>query len=127
MNTSANEKLNDWTKKCLGAAVQELLDKGITGNALVEAKPVWFLPYQILIGKIRDHGDDTNFWWFIAGDLPTDYVDSSAAASVRDAARYFALRWQVRAANDADTGSMLAKRAESLYELAEDDHLWAVE
>lgn len=126
METSANEKLDDWTTKLLGAAVQEILDKGITKNALIEAKLVWCLPFQILVGKIRDHGDETRFWWFITGDLPTDYVDSSAAASAREAARYFALRWQIRAANDAEAGSMLAKRAESLYELTEDDRLWAV-
>jgi hypothetical protein len=125
METSREEQLKDWTAQTLKAAVQELLDRGITDTPLVEAKPAWVLPFQILIGKIREQGDDTRFWWFISGDLPTDHVEFSAAASTREAARYFALRWQIRAANDTDAGSQLAERAEALYQLAEDEHLWS--
>jgi hypothetical protein len=125
METSREERLKDWTEKALKTAVEELLDRGITDTPLVEAKPAWVLPFQILIGKIREQGDDARFWWFISGDLPTDHVESSAAASTRDAARYFALRWQIRAANDKDAGSQLTGRAESLYQLAEDDRLWS--
>jgi hypothetical protein len=125
METSREEQLKDWTEKALKTAVEELLDRGITDTPLVEARPAWVLPFQILIGKIREQGDDAGFWWFISGDLPTDHAESSVAASAREAARYFALRWQIRAANDADAGSQLAQRAEALYQLAEDDRLWS--
>lgn len=125
METSLEEKLKDWTEQTLKTAVQDLLDRGITDIPLVEAKPAWVFPFQILIGKIREQGDEAGFWWFISGDLPTDHVESSAAASAREAARYFALRWQIRAANDVDAGSQLAERAEALYQLAEDERLWS--
>ena len=118
-------QLREWTEQALQATVQDLLDRGITNTPLVEAKPAWVLPFQILIGKIREQGDETGFWWFIGGDLPTDYAESSVAPSVREAARYFALRWQIRAANEPEAGSQLAERAEALYQLAEDEHLWA--
>jgi hypothetical protein len=113
METSQNEKLDAWTSQTLETAVQELLDGGITSNALVEAKPAWVLPFQILIGMLREQGDDTGFWWFIGGDLPTDHAKSTIAPSAREAARYFALRWQLRAAKDADAdaGSRLAEKA----------------
>ena len=127
MNTSHEEKLNEWTKQILGEAVQHLLDLGITDTPLVEAKPAWVLPFQLLIGKIREDRDEANFWWFIAGDFPTDHMDSSTTTSVREAARHFALRLQMRAANEAESGSDLVERAESLYQLAEDDRLWAAE
>ena len=61
METSREEQLKDWTAQTLKAAVQELLDRGITDTPLVEAKPAWVLPFQILIGKIREQGDDTRF------------------------------------------------------------------
>jgi hypothetical protein len=125
MEKSREEQLKEWTEQTLQATVQQLLDRGITNTPLVEAKPAWILPFQILIGKIREQGDETGFWWFIGGDLPTDYVEASAAASTREAARYFALRWQLRAANDTETGSQLAERAEALYQLAEDENLWS--
>ena len=125
MEPSREEQLSDWTAQTLNNAVQELLDRGITDTPLVEAKPAWVFPFQILIGRIREQGDDAGFWWFISGDLPTDHVESSAAASAREAARYFALRWQIRAANEADAGNQLAERAEALYQLAEDDRLWS--
>ena len=127
METSREVKLNDWTAQSLAAAVQELLDRGITDDPLVEAKPAWVLPFQILIGKFREQGDEPSFWWFISGDFPTDHVDFSVASSAREAARYFALRWQIRAANDAEAGNKLAERAEALYQLTEDDRFWSVE
>jgi hypothetical protein len=125
MESSREEQLREWTEQTLQTTVEELLERGITNTPLVEARPAWVLPFQILIGKIREQGDETGFWWFIGGDLPTDHVESSAAQSVREAARYFALRWQIRAANDKDAGSELAERAEALYQLAEDEQLWS--
>jgi hypothetical protein len=125
METSRDEKLKDWTAKTVRAAVHELLERGITDTPLVEAKPAWVFPFQILIGKIREQGDEANFWWFVSGDFPTDHAESSVAPSARDAARYFALRWQIRAANEAEAGDQLAERAEALYQLAEDDRHWS--
>lgn len=125
MDNSQEEKLRDWTTRTLGEAVQHLLDLGITDSPLVEAKPAWVLPFQLLIGKVREDRAETRSWWFIAGDFPTDHADTSVAPSAREAARYFALRLQVRAANEAESGNSLAERAESLYQLTQDDRLWA--
>lgn len=127
MEISQEEKLGQWTTETLESAVEALLGMGLTDTPLVEAKPAWVLPFQLLIGKIREQRDETGFWWFITGDFPLDHVDASVAASPREAARYFALRWQVRAANEAEAGGDVAEKAESLYQLTEDDRLWSVE
>lgn len=127
METPRNEELDAWTGNTLETAVQELLDGGITANALVEAKPAWVLPFQILIGKLREQGDETGFWWFISGDLPTDFAESSVAPSAREAARFFALRWQLRATRDADAGDELAQKAAALYQLVENEAAWPAE
>ena len=126
METSRDEKLETWRADTLTSAVHELLDAGIATSPLVEAKPSWMLPFQILIGEIREQGDETGFWWFISGDLPTDYAESSVATTAREAARYFALRWQLAAAREENAdGIELAERAEALYMLTEDDRHWS--
>ena len=49
MEKSREEQLMEWTEQTLQETVQQLLDRGITDTALVEAKPAWVLPFQILI------------------------------------------------------------------------------
>ena len=133
------EKLDAWTKKQLDAAVRKLMNLGVIDSMVVEAKPAWVLPFQILIGKIRAHGQAKDFEWFICGELPTDFLESTVASTPREAARHFAMKWQLAVARHKDlpgqespgpvpqlseTGSQLAETAEALYELAEDESLW---
>ena len=141
LNNPGQEKLDAWIKTQLNAAVWTLTDKVNIDSPLVEAKPAWMLPYQILIGKIRAQGAPKEFEWFICGDLPTDFLGSTVAATPRDAARHFALKWQLQVARYQDMAnqepsgskpelkqdeidSQLAEKAEALYGLVENAGLW---
>ena len=135
------EELNAWNKKQLNAAVRKLMDQGAIDSLIVEAKPAWVLPFQILIGKVRAQGQSTDFKWFICGEIPTDHLPSSVATTPRDAARHFVMKWQLAAARfqqrteqnpsvttsesqREDPGKQLSDNAEALYGLVEDDRLW---
>ena len=133
------DELLDWVKNQLDTAVRELIKNGSFDSMLVEAKPAWVHPFQVLIAKAREHGQPKEFGWIICGDLPTDLVDSSVASTPREAARYFAMKWQLEMARHDDLsgqitirpipdlrqpGEQLAESAEALYELADDEKWW---
>ena len=141
LNNPDREKLNAWIKTQRDAAVWKLIKQGDVESLLVEAKPAWVFPYQILIGKIRAQGELKQFEWFICGEVPTDFLESSAASTPRDAARHFAMKWQLQAARQQtvadqessepgskssqdDLGNQLADKAGGLYELVDDERLW---
>lgn len=123
-NEQPSAALNKWIKQRLDQAVHELLDRGIVESLLVEAKPAWVFPFTLLIGRLREHGRSAGFDWFICGDAPLSCAPSSIAATARDAARHFALQWQLDAARRGEAGNELAQRAEALYDLVEKDSLW---
>ncbi len=133
------DELLIWVKQQLDAAVSELIKKGYFGGMLVEAKPAWVHPFQVLIGKVRERDRPKAFDWLICGDVPTDLVDSSVASTPREAARYFAMKWQLEVARYDDLsgqitirpvpdlrqpGKQLEETAEALYELADDKQYW---
>lgn len=134
------EELKAWIKQQLDDAVWGLMDKGALESLLVEAKPAWVFPYQVLIGKVREQGQPTAFDWFICGEVPTDLVDSENASTPRDAARYFAMKWQLEAARQESLAEKtpteqapespnagvvtLADKAEALYALVDDAEIW---
>ena len=117
------EELKAWIKQQLDDAVHDLMARGVVESLLVEAKPVWVYPFQILIGKIRERGQEGVFDWFICGEVPTGHAYSSLASTPREAAKYFALKWQLKAARQKNN-SGLAVKAEALYELVDEDSLW---
>ena len=117
------------------------MNQGTIDSLIVEAKPAWVLPFQILIGKIRAQGQSKDFVWFICGEIPTDFLESTAASTPREAARHFAMKWQLETARHQDQaaqessatepesgrqdpGEQLSEKAEALYELVEDTRLW---
>jgi len=135
------EKLRAWTRKQIETAVETLTSRQLFRGFLVEAKPAWVLPFQILIGKVREKGQEKTFHWFICGETTIDHVHANAASSPREVARYFALKWQRDAmlgaggTTENSTGSLadpggrtvrlsLAEQAEALYELADDPRVW---
>jgi len=120
----ADAKLNAWIKQVLDAAVQQLLARALSDSVVVEAKPAWVMPYTLLIGRFRDHGRQTGFDWFICGDAPLSHVSSKVAATPREAARHFALQWQLDAARLGEAGVELVRKAEALYELVQQEALW---
>jgi len=144
MDNPGREQLRAWTKIQLDGAVRKLTRPGAIDSMIVEAKPAWVLPYQILIGKFRAHGQAKDFEWFICGEVPTDTLESTVAPTPREAARHFAMKWQLQAArhqdltaqesrgavpetDGKDPGEQLAFKAESLYSLVDDERLWLQE
>jgi hypothetical protein len=144
LDKPGREQLKAWTKKQLDAAVRKLTGPGAIDSIIIEAKPAWVLPFQILIGKIRAHGQLTDFDWLICGEVPTDTLESTVAPTPREAARHFAMKWQLEAARQQDLtgqesrgtepesggedpGEQLAFKAEALYSLVDDARLWQQE
>jgi hypothetical protein len=116
--------LNAWIKEQLHSAVRQLGEQGVVEGMVVEAKPAWVLPFVLVIGRVREKDQETGFDWFISGDAPVTNADHSVAETPREAARHFALQWQLRAARQGDAGEELARKAEALYEIVEDDEFW---
>ena len=104
----------------------------------VTAKAFWALPNEICIGKVWPKHDPAHSFWIITGNLTTDHFEASAAANAREAARHFALKWQLHSAqlmqglkdeteSEVDwqkIGTELADKAEYLYSLVHDDEVW---
>ena len=137
---SAEEALA-WAKSRLDEAVQEIIKSGILEGITVEARVAWTLPKKIIIGRIRDSGLQQRELWIIAGDLPTDCINAGTCATPREAARHFALKWQLGAeqirdpkarkqrslSKDVDwenASNELASVAEKLYAIVEEDRAW---
>ena len=85
------------------------------------------------IWKIKSQQSKT--YWVISGNLPTDHVEVTAATNARDALRYFSFQWQmkseeimnagVREKAQVDFANLLVNRAHGLYDLYNNDKLWA--
>ena len=119
-----------WGKKQLNAAITDLGKVGIIDVPVVEGRVSWMLPHKILIGELRETGQQHRALWLIGGDFPTDHVDAALAESPRDAARHFALKWQMDAARqESDAGDPVANdklsaQAEFLYAMVQADEVW---
>ena len=141
LDGDASEEIDAWIKENFDESVQELMRRGIVTATLIEARPVWSLPFEFVIGQVRDADDISTFKWVISGAIPVDHVDSTIASTPREAARHFALKWQLDAARYKDSstqespgteqkqnrnqhGEELATRAEALFELVETESLW---
>jgi hypothetical protein len=135
-NMTGNEQQSEreaaiaWGKAQLDVAIDELARLGIVDGPSVEGRPVWMLPFKVLIAEIRETGQKRRALWVITGDVPTDHIDERLAETPRDAARHFSLKWQMHAARqvptaaDAAIGRDLADQAEALMSLVESDDSW---
>jgi len=138
----SEEEAVAWARECLDDAVQTVAKTGIFEGITFESKVAWALPNKIMIGRIRDSGPSHREFWIIAGDLPTDCIDASTCATPRDAARHFALKWQLGAdqirdpntraqrglVQDMDweiAGQELESVASALYAVVDEDDAWS--
>jgi hypothetical protein len=134
--------LKSWYKGLLDIVVRDMLEAGAVGGAAVEATAVWAVPRQILIARVWGAGQESSFIWTIAGEsMITDHIAGSVAATPKDVARHFSLKWQM----DAERLFQIARRkevpenagkqietyarriiqcAELLYDLAGRDDIW---
>lgn len=141
-NSRMDKKSLNWAKKELDIAVRKITDKGVIESPIIESRPSWFKPFDVVIGQLRDQGVRSEFLWVIGGTVPTDCIHSTLAATARDAARHFSLKWQLEAAryeNPAEQkrlaldpavdwkeqGRLLTAKAEYLYKIVDDDQLWS--
>jgi hypothetical protein len=112
----------------------QVFDTDITGEWL------WIIPYRAMLGRVwPKHGASPKLW-VITGVVPTDHAEAGAARNCRDAARYFALKWQLEAARLEQGNSVIhpadekidwnemsgniARRAEWLHNLMQNDRRW---
>ena len=125
-NDNQEDATTRWIRKQLDLAVQHLIDLEVVSDKIAEARPVWSLPEKVMLGQIREANDPAAFRWVVCGDVRTDYIDATAAATPREALRYFALRWQLDAGRYSDpvAAARLIRQAEELYDMTEDDNLW---
>jgi len=137
-----NEAIRAWFKPLLDNVVMEMQARKVVAGTAVEASPVWIFPYKILIAKVWGLGQKNRFNWTIAGDgMITDHIPGKMAATPKDAARHFALKWQMDADRLIALGNSktpvegnrqhmtayankLIANAEALYQLTEQDGIW---
>ncbi|HSC48422.1 MAG TPA: DUF4826 family protein [Gammaproteobacteria bacterium] len=113
----------------------EAFEGDITGEWL------WIIPHRAMLGRVwPKRGAPSPKLWVITGVVPTDHVEAGAARNCREAARYFAMRWQLEAARLGrgdgtadqaggkidwdDMQNNIARRAEWLHELMQDNRRW---
>lgn len=136
-----SSELAAWSREQLNAAVEELIRAGELDWILIEARPAWAYPGSTVIGQVREQGEHHRFLWVICGAPPVDYISSKLAATPREAARHFAMKWQLEAARKREPQvrrkldpegtrdwdalcDTLEARASSLYKLTEVESLW---
>lgn len=140
-----NEAIRAWYKSALDKVVREMVKiQAITGAA-VDAAPMWMVPYKILIARVWDSSQKTQFIWTISGDgVTTDHVPGSMATTPQDVAKHFSMKWQLDADNIMELAKSkapggkpephmeahaqkLIEQAENLYGLTMVDDYWKPE
>lgn len=126
LENNAKQETQQWIRTQLDAAVVQMGAIGVFDNTIIEVRPVWSAPTTFLLGKAREQGNMTTFRWFICGEAPLDSVPADVAVTPREAARHFALKWQLDATRvEAQASRALVRLAEHLYALTDDDRLWS--
>jgi len=134
--------LKSWYTKLLHEVVREMIKIGAVSGAAAEARPVWISPYKVLIAKAWEASQKSNFIWTISGEaVITDHIAGNLAATPREAARHFSLKWQMdadrllevarskgagtntEASMEAYTTKLIGY-AEYLYDMASRDDVW---
>ena len=126
------------------AQVVEYLKKQRVKHGRVGEWPAWHVAPYISIWAVENKKNpEWVGWWVICGDLPTDYISSSAIKNPRDAMQAFAKQWlnhalcMKRGACDCDTpfhvgkednqlelAPLLEARGKILLEFSKDDSYW---
>lgn len=128
------DEVNAWQRECLESGQKYLAGKGILPVTIIE-KECRVLPPLCAVWKIK--GNDGKTYWVMTGRLPTDAVEVSAAQTAREVMKHFSYQWQLKAntiidkkptdKTQIDFANLLINRAHGLYELADNEQLWANE
>lgn len=121
----------EWVREQFQKANEYMASKGIVPDNVAVAESRYLPPY-LAIWKLNTRDKQT--YWVISGDLPTDYIQYSAATDAREAVRTFSLQWQLKAQKIIESGvidktqqdyaNLLINRAQGLYEMFNQDQLW---
>ncbi|MCZ6826343.1 MAG: DUF4826 family protein [Gammaproteobacteria bacterium] len=140
------EKFAEWLKEEIQSMSRHVSTSGLISDEAT-GLCVWAVPHLVFLGQIWPKGDRSRKYWIISGlDLPTDHIEERLAATPRDAARHFSMKWQLQSSKVADLGEQgdsgdsssaatdwqqiagsLQSNAEALYTLVERDELWDAE
>lgn len=135
-------QLQAWLQGQLEGQARYVVAKELVTGNKARAYAAWALPGKLCIGRLVSVNNKAQAYWVISGECPTDELELKLAATPRDAARHFALKWQLMAARlgdssrqaangESDTwsqvGGKLAAAAEQLYRLAADDKHWVTQ
>ena len=136
------QNLQAWYKGLLDRVVREMVKTGAVEGAAIEARPVWVYPEEVLIARVWSAAQKSRFVWAIAGEgVVIDHIAGSLAADAREAAKHFALKWQMDAdrlvqkvkerpdlqhavTQIEDYAAKLVSSAEMLYRLTEIESIW---
>lgn len=136
------EALKAWYTNLLDKVVKEMIDIKAVSDTAVQASPVWMIPNEVLIAKVWGVSKESDFIWTLSVDkLIADYIAGSMAASPRDVARHFSMKWQmdadrllnhpqVKGSGDKPDPKMqefsnkLVGYAETLFDLSNRDEPW---
>ncbi|MBV7314573.1 DUF4826 family protein [Shewanella sp. NIFS-20-20] len=124
-----------WVREQFQKANRFLAEKGIMPGKVLTDQSRYLAPY-VAVWKMESAKPQKKTYWVISGDLPTDYVEVSAAATPRDVLKHFSLNWQIKAENLIRSGAvadptqkkfanLLISRAQNLYQVQEDEALWS--
>ena len=124
----------EWIREHFQKANKFLAEKGIIPSKVIADESRYLAPY-VAVWKMESKQPKKQTFWVMSGDLPSDYVDVKVAATARDALRHFSMMWQLKAENLIKTGAvkepiqakfaqLLVSRAESLYQIHNDEKLW---
>ncbi|MDO6568144.1 DUF4826 family protein [Alteromonas sp. 1_MG-2023] len=130
-NEMTDEQRSEWVREQFQKANKHLAENGVLFESVVTNESRYLVPY-LAVWKIKD--TENAFYWVMSGDLPTDFIADSMAATARDAIKHFAMSWQLKSANlrvsqGADKASLeyaalLESRAEGLHAIHNQDELW---
>ena len=133
---------NDWLSGQRERIEGYLASQGVSHGG-VSARPAWFVAPYLSVWAVGSRArSGSTGWWAISGDVPTDYLSAHDASDARAAMLAFARNWQeladkmsrgladtdvqVGAPEDWSTlAPLLASRAKTLKQFAEDDDVWA--
>ena len=132
--TLQEEQIKAFQRDSYQAAQKHLAEKGLLPQTVYD-KESRFLAPLCAVWKFKAQNGKT--YWVISGNLPTDHAEASAGSNAREMMRYFSLQWQVKAEQIMSSprvdktqhnfAELLVRRAHGLYELYDNDKLWANE
>ncbi|MDP4528397.1 DUF4826 family protein [Alkalimonas delamerensis] len=125
------QQQSEWVRTQFQKANEYLGSKGILPDQVLVKESRYLVP---LVAIWRIKSQDRKEYWVLTGDLPSDHMPFSAATSPKEAIRAFSLHWQLKAQQILDTqqgdktqldfANLLIGRAQSLYELFNNEAMW---